>query len=136
LIKPRSPLLIFVAVLAILQAALGVFRAFEWFDVGADLLGQGILLLPFVGLIAFARGALVISVALAYVLFAVGLLWGRQWAWWVGLFVAAINVLLVVSVIINDESVAGAGLWLIAPVVIAAYLLSASGRGAFKQVNS
>ena len=134
--KSRSPLLIFVAVLAIVQAALGVIRAFEWFDVGTDLLGQGILLLPFVGLIALARGALVISVALAYVLFAAGLLGRRQWARWVGLFVAAINVLLVVNVIINGESVARAGLWLIAPVVIAAYLLSPSGRPAATRVYS
>ncbi len=130
MIKPRSPLLIFVAVLAIAQGALGVFRAFAWFEMGTDLLGQGILLLPFVGLIALARGALVISVALTYVLFAAGLLWRRQWAWWVGLFVAAINVLLVVNVIISGESVARAGLWLIAPVVITAYLLSSSGRAA------
>ena len=50
-------MLIFIAILAFVQAALGVFRAFQWFDVGADLLGQGLLLLPFVGVIAFARGA-------------------------------------------------------------------------------
>ena len=31
-----------------------LLRALQWFDVGADLLGKGIILLPFAGVIAFA----------------------------------------------------------------------------------
>jgi hypothetical protein len=116
--------------LALVQATLGVFRAFQWFDVGADLLGQGLLLLPFVGVIAFARGALVISVAMLYALFAVGLLLQTSWVWWLGLSVAAISVLLVLNAVIQGESVSRAGFWLIAPIIIAAYLLSRSGRAA------
>lgn len=107
-----------------------MFRAFQWFDVGADLLGQGLLLLPFVGVIAFARGALVISVAMLYALFAVGLLLQTSWVWWLGLSVAAISVLLVLNAVIQGESVSRAGFWLIAPIIIAAYLLSRSGRAA------
>ena len=123
-------MLIFIAILALVQATLGVFRAFQWFDVGADLLGQGLLLLPFVGVIAFARGALVISVAMLYALFAVGLLLQTSWVWWLGLSVAAISVLLVLNAVIQGESVSRAGFWLIAPIIIAAYLLSRSGRAA------
>lgn len=126
--KSQSPMLIFIAILALVQGVLGVFRALQWFDVGADLLGQGLLLLPFVGMIAFARGALVIGIALAYVLLAMGLLWHKQWSWWVGLFVAAINVLLVLNIMIHGESVWRAVLWLVAPIIIIAYLLSPSGQ--------
>jgi hypothetical protein len=90
------------------QGVLGVFRAFEWFNVGADLLGQGLLILPLVGVVAFGRGGLVIVLATLYMLFAAGMLLQKSWAWWLGLIVAAINVLLVVNVVIQGESVSRA----------------------------
>ena len=121
---------IFIAILAFGQAALGVLRALQWFDVGADLLGQGIILLPFIGVIAFAGGALVLSVAMLYLLFAVGMLLQKSWAWWLGFIVSAINVLLVINVVIQSESASRAGIWLIAPIIITAYLLSPPGRAA------
>ena len=121
---------IFIAILAFGQATLGVLRALQWFDVGADLLGQGIILLPFVGMIAFALGALVSVLAMLYLLFAVGMLLQKSWAWWLGLIVSAINVLLVVNVVIQSESASRAGFGLIAPIIIIAYLLSPPGRAA------
>ena len=69
-------------------------------------------------------------------LFAVGLLLQKSWAWWLGLIVAAISILLVLNVVIQGESVSRAAFWLIAPIIIAAYLLSPSGRAAAKRVNS
>ena len=96
--KGRSPMLIFIAILALIQGVLGVFRAFEWFNIGADLLGKGLLILPLVGAVAFARGGLVIVLAMLHVLFAVGMLLQKSWAWWLGLIVAAISVLLVINV--------------------------------------
>jgi uncharacterized membrane protein (DUF2068 family) len=134
--KRRSPMLILIAILALVQGVLGVFRAFEWFNIGADQFGQGLLILPLVGAVAFARGGLVIVLALLYALFAGGLLLQKSWAWWLGLIVASINVLLVINVVIQGESVSRAGFWLIAPIIIAVYLLSQSGRAAVKQVNS
>jgi hypothetical protein len=128
--KGRSPMPIFIAILALVQGVLGVFRAFEWFNGGADLLGQGLLILPLVGAVAFARGGLVIVLAMLYALFAVGLLLQKSWAWWLGLSVAAISILLVLNVVILGESVSRAGFWLIAPIIIAAYLLSPPGRAA------
>ena len=130
--KRRSPMLIFIAILGLVHGVLGVFRAFEWFNIGADQFGKGLLLLPLVGAVAFARGGLVIVLAMLYALFAIGLLLQKSWAWWLGLIVAAINVLLVLNVVIQGESVSRAGFWLIAPIVIAAYLLSPSGRAAAK----
>jgi hypothetical protein len=120
----RSPMLIVIAILALVQGVLCVFRAFEWFTVGADLLGQGLLILPLVGVVAFGHGGLVIVLAMLYVLFAVGMLLKKSWARWLGISVAAINVLLVVNVVIQGESVSRAGFWLIAPIIIGAYLLS------------
>ena len=126
----RSPMPVFIAVVAVVHGILGVFRAFEWFSIGADQFGKGLLILPLVGAVAFARGGLVIFLAMLYVLFAVGMLLQKSWAWWLGLSVAAINILLVINVIIQGESVSRAGFWLIGPIIIALYLVSQSGRAA------
>ena len=134
--KRRSPMLIFIAILALVQGVLGVFRAFEWFNIGADLLGQGLLILPLVGVVAFGRGGLVIVMAILYLLFAVGMVLQKSWARWLGLTVAIINILLVLNVVIQGEPFSGAALWLIVPIVIVAYLLSPSGRAAATQRTS
>ena len=126
--KRRLP--IFIAILAFLQGIAGVFRAFEWFNVGADLFGQGLLILPMVGVVAFGRGLLVIVLATLYLLFAVGTLLHKSWAWWLGLIVAAINIFLVINAVIQGEPVARAVYWLVVPVIIAGYLLSRSGLAA------
>jgi hypothetical protein len=123
---------IVVAALAIGQAVFGVFRALGWFRIGSDLMGRGVLLLPMIGVFAYARGAFVFIIAALYVAFAWGAFSRKGWAWWLGLIVAAINALLVISAVIEGESVMRAAFWLIAPAVIVAYLLSAQGRQALK----
>jgi hypothetical protein len=133
--KRRSPMPTFIAILALVQGVLGVFRAFDWFNVGADLFGQGLLILPLVGVIAFARGGLVIVLAMLSALFAVGMLLQKSWAWWLGLIVSAISILLVLNILVLGESVSRTAFWLIVPIVIAAYLLSPFGRAAVKQVH-
>ena len=120
-----------VAVLALAQSALGVLRALHWFDFGSDLMGQGLLLFPLMGVVAYFRGALVAVIALMYVLFAWGVFLGRSWARWLGIVVAVVTLLLVVSVVIQGESPARAIVWSIVPVVMICYLFSASGRQAF-----
>ncbi|MGZ8466632.1 MAG: hypothetical protein ACXWXT_13900, partial [Candidatus Binatia bacterium] len=52
-----------VALLALVQSALGVMRALHWFDAGSDLMGQGLLILPLVGVLAFFRGGVVAAIA-------------------------------------------------------------------------
>jgi uncharacterized membrane protein (DUF2068 family) len=121
---------IFIAILALVQGVLGVFRAFEWFNIGADQFGQGLLILPLVGAIAIFRGGMIIVLATLYGLFAAGLILQKSWAWWLGLMVAAINILLVINVLIQGESVSRAGFWLIGPIIIAVFLLSSAGRTA------
>lgn len=117
-----------VAVLALAQSALGVLRALHWFDVGSDLMGQGLLLLPMIGLLAFFRGALVAAIALMYVLFACGALLSRSWARWLGIVVAAVTLLLVVSVVIQGEPLTRAALWAVVPVVMLFYLFTPAAR--------
>jgi hypothetical protein len=134
--KRRSPTLIFIAILALMQGVLGVFRAFDWFHVGADLFGQGVLLLPLVGVVAFGRGGLVIVLSLLSALFAVGMFLQKSWAWWLGLSVSAIIMLLVLNILILGEPVSRTAFWLIVPIVIAAYLLSPAGRAAVRPVDS
>lgn len=128
--KRRSPMPIFIAVVALVHGVLGVFLAFEWFSIGADQFGQGLVILPLVSAATFARGGLVIVLATLYLLFAAGMLLQKSWAWWLGVIVAAINILLLINVIIQGESVSRAGFWLIGPIIIAAYLLSPPGRSA------
>ena len=106
-----------------------MLRAFNWMQVGADLFGQGLLLLPLVGAVAVLRGLFVSLVALFYMLFAAGALMGKLWCRWLGLAAAIINLLLVLSV------ARGAGIgqvvaWSAIPVILLIYLSSRKGREA------
>ena len=116
-----------IALLALAQAAFGVLRALGWFHTGSDLMGRGLLLLPLIGVVAYARGALIAGIALLYICFAWGLFKGHAWARPVGFIAAAVHVLLVLSVLIQGELIAQALLWLIVPVTVVGYLL-APGR--------
>ena len=124
-----------IAVLALIQSLAGVLRALRWIDIGTDLLGQGLLLLPAIGLVAIFRGTLVGAIALLYVVFACGALLRSGWAWWLGLFIALINLLLALSVMIQGESPARAVLWTIVPMIMICYLISSSGRQALTRGN-
>jgi hypothetical protein len=114
-----------VAALAVLQGVFGVLRALHWFDVGSDLMGQGLLLLPLIGVVAFLRGVLVGAIALLYVIFACGALLQKAWAWWHGLVAAVVNLLLVLSVVAQGEPIARNLLWAVIPLVILGYLFTA-----------
>ena len=122
--------LIVIGILALVQSTLGVLRAFHWFDMGSDLMGQGLLLLPMIGMFAFARGVFVIVIALLHVLFAYGAFMARSWARWLGIIVASITLLLVVNVVIQGELLSRALLWSIIPVAMLSYLLTPAGRQA------
>jgi hypothetical protein len=119
-----------IAVLALVQSALGVLRTLHWFDAGSDLMGQGLLLFPLMGVVAFLRGAFVAGIAILYVAFTYGALLGRSWARWLGIVVAIVTLLLVVSVVIQGESPVRALVWSIVPVVMIGYLFSPRGRRA------
>ena len=123
-------IIVIVAILAIVQGVAGILRTFQWFEVGGDLMGKGLFLLPLTGVIAIARGALVAVIALSFILFACGLFFEQSWAKWLGIVVAVINLLLVFSLLIQGEPLARAVPWAVIPAIILIHLTSAMGSSA------
>lgn len=121
-----------ILLLAIVQGIAGLLRAFNWVQIGANLFAQGLLLLPFVGAVAVMRGLFISAVALLYVLFVVGALLGKGWAWWVCLTAVIVNLLLVLSALAQGSAVAEAIAWSMIPVILLFYLFSQMGREALK----
>jgi hypothetical protein len=123
----KRPLgLMIVVVLVIVQGVLALLRANQWFQIGVDLLGEGLLLIPLLGVVAIGRGALVAGIGLLYVLFAVGALAGKNWAWWMGLIAALMNVFLVLSLVFQGAPVAQSLIWVIVPAILLYYLFKHS----------
>jgi hypothetical protein len=123
----KRPLgLMAVVVLVIVQGVLALLRANQWFQIGVDLLGEGLLLIPLLGVVAIGRGALVAGIGLLYVLFAVGALAGKNWAWWMGLIAALMNVFLVLSLVLQGAPVAQSLVWVIVPAILLYYLFKHS----------
>ena len=114
----RTPSIKIVAVLALVQGALAILRAYNWVQIGSNLFGQGLLLLPLVGVMAVMRGLFVSIVALLYIWFATGALLGRPWGWWPGLTAAVINLLLVFSAVVRGESLLQGLVWSVVPAVL------------------
>ncbi len=118
-----------IALLALAQITLGVLRTLQWLNVGSDLMGQGVLFLPLLGVIAFVRGAFVAVLTLLYVTFAYGAFMGRGWSRLVGQTAAIVNLLLGLSVLFQGETLARVIGWSIIPVIIIIYYwLTPEGR--------
>jgi len=107
-----------IALLALIQCVFGLLRAYNWVQIGTNLFGQGLLLLPFVGVVAVVRGLFVSIVALLYVLFAVGAFLGKSWLWWPGLSAALINLLLVFGAVVHGESLIQGLAWSAVPAIL------------------
>jgi hypothetical protein len=118
--------------LALLQGVFGLLRAYNWVQLGFDLFGQGLLLLPFAGTVAVMRGLFISGVALLYALFVVGGLLGRSWAWWFCLTAVTVNLLLVLSALFQGAALVDAMVWSVIPVTLLVYLFSQKGRNALK----
>jgi len=115
-----------IALLALLQGVFGLLRAYNWVQIGANLFGQGLLLLPFVGAVAVMRGLFISVVAFLYVLFGVGALLGKSWAW-ACITAAVIHLLLVVGALVQGASVLEAIAWSVIPVILLFYFFSQRG---------
>jgi hypothetical protein len=115
------------ALLALVQGVFGLLRAYNWVQIGTNLFGQGLLLLPFIGAVAVMRGLFISVVALLYVLFVIGALLGRSWAWSC-LTAVTINLLLVLGALARGAPVIEAVAWSVIPVILLFYLLSQLGR--------
>ena len=121
-----------ILLLALLQGIFGLLRAYHWVEIGVDLFGQGLLLLPFIGAVAVMRGLFISVVAMLYMLFGAGALLGRSWARWVGLAAALINLLLVLSALAAGALLAEAIPWSVIPIILLFFLFSPMGRHALK----
>jgi hypothetical protein len=117
-----------IALLALAQGAFGLLRAYGWVQIGADLFRQGLLILPVVGAVAVLRGMFIAAVAILYFLFFCGVFLGRRWAWPVCLSAVVINLLLVLSALVQGAPLMEAIVWAVIPALILMYRLSPAGR--------
>jgi hypothetical protein len=118
--------------LALVQGLAGLLRGFNWIQVGVDLFGQGILLLPLVGGMAIMRGLFVWVVASLYVLFVLGALLRRRWALWSCFIAVAVNLLLALSVLVQGAPLTEFIAWSVIPAILIYYLFSQIGRDSLK----
>ena len=88
-----------IASVGILLGILALFRAGEWFDVARQTEGKGIFIIPLTEIIVLARGWLVVLIAALYFLFAIGAFLQRRWARLLGLFLAIITMVAVLTLI-------------------------------------
>jgi hypothetical protein len=116
------------ALLGLVQGGFGLLRAYGWVQIGADLFGQGLLILPIVGTLAILRGMFIAGVAFLYLLFFCGALLGSRWTWSVCWAAVVINLLLVLSALGQGAPLMQAIVWSIIPAVLILYRLSPLGR--------
>jgi hypothetical protein len=109
------------ALLALVQGAFGLLRAYGWIQIGVDLFREGLLILPVVGAVAVLRGMLIALVALLYCLFFCGVFLSSGWAWPVCFTAVVINLLLVLSAVGQGASPMEAMVWTIIPLVLILY---------------
>ena len=119
-------------VLALVQGIAGLLRAIGWGQIGTDLFGQGVLLLPIVGAIAMARGLIIGGIAALYLLFAVGVLRRKTWAKWVCCTAAVITLVLVLAAFVEGAPLKDAIGWSLIPIILLFELLSQTGREEFR----
>ena len=121
-----------IMLLALVQGLAGLLRGFNWIQVGVDLFGKGILLLPLLGGMVIMRGLFVWVVASLYVLFVFGALRRSRWAWWSCLIVVAVNLLLTLSALVQGAPLTEFIAWSVIPAILIYYFFSQIGRDALK----
>ena len=121
-----------IMLLALVQGLAGLLRGFNWIQIGVDLFGRGILLLPLVGTFSIMHGLFIWGVALLYVSFVLGALLGSRWAWWSCLIAVAVNLFLALSAFVQGASLTELIAWSVIPAILIFYLFSQMGRDALK----
>jgi hypothetical protein len=119
-----------VALLALAQGVFALMRAYGWVQIGADLFRRGLLILPVVGAVAVLRGMFIAGVAFLYFLFFCGALLGSRWAWSLCLTAVVINLLLVLSALVQGAPLTQAIAWSAVPVALLVYFFSQTGHQA------
>ena len=125
----RKPLkLKLILALALVQAIAGLLRGFNWLEVGSDLFGRGLVLMPVIGALTIMRGLFLWAVALLYVLFVIGALLRKGWARWTGATAAIITLILVLNAAIQNGLVIQGIAWSIIPAILLIYIFSQEGK--------
>ena len=119
----RTPVASLIALLALVQAAIGVFVALGFVEIGGEMLERSFWLVP-LGVIVVARAALIAGIALLYTVFAWGTWQGRPSARRFGVIAAVANLLLVLGNLLQGEYTVREFLWCIVPAIIISYVLA------------
>jgi hypothetical protein len=127
---PRPAGLTALAVLAFVQAGVGIFMAVRWFYLAGQLGERGAILLPLAGGLVFLRGVFALIVALLYLAFVGGAFKRREWAWGVGMLAVVLNLILAGVLILTGETFGPIVLRTVVAIVIFAYLVSPAGGSA------
>ncbi|HEY5725257.1 MAG TPA: hypothetical protein VIX40_04820, partial [Methylomirabilota bacterium] len=119
-----------IAVLALVQAGVGVFMAVRWFSLAGQLGERGAILLPLAGALVFLRAVFALIIALLYLAFVVGAFKRRDWAWGVGMLAVVLNLIGAAALILTGDTVGPIAARTVVAIVIFAYLVSPAGRSA------
>ena len=129
----RSRGLTVIAWLALAQGMIGGLAGLLWLQI-VSIFDQGNgTVSSLMVMIAEAKGWILITLALMYVLFAAGAWQVRRWAWQVGLLVSVLTLLYLLGVLLRGGSVVAVVLWVIVPVIMISYLFSSEGKQLFGQ---
>jgi hypothetical protein len=134
--RPRTTGLTVIALLALVQAGVGVFHAIRWFRLAFQLGERGALLLPLAGALVALRGIFALVIAILYLVFAGGALAGRDWAWGIGMVAVVLNLLGVLTLLFTGDALVSAAIRGLLALVIFAYLVSPAGRRALGATSS
>ena len=128
--RPRTAGLTVIALLALVQAGVGIFWAIRWFQLAFQLGERGALLLPLAGALVALRAVFALIIAALYLVFAGGALAGRDWAWGIGIVAVVVNLLGVLALLLTGDAIVPAAVRGLVALVIFAYLISPAGRRA------
>jgi len=78
------------------------------------------------------RGVFIAGVALLFLLFVVGAMLGKSWAWWICLTAVIVNLIVVLSALAQGGLVVEGIAWSVIPIILLVYLFSQTGREALK----
>ena len=119
-----------IVVLAVVQAAVGIFWAIRWFYLAGQLGERGALLLPLAGALVFLRAVFATIIALLYLAFVGGAFARRDWAWGVGMLAVILNLLGALVLVLTGDAMGLVAVRAAVAIVIFAYLVSPAGRSA------
>jgi hypothetical protein len=128
--RSRPAGLTVIAVLALVQAGVGIFWGIRWFHLAFQLGERGALLLPLAGALVALRAIFALVIAALYLTFLFGVFARRDWAWSVGMVAVVLNLLGILALLLTGDTLVLVAVRGLVALVILVYLVSAAGRRA------